>query len=123
MNGNKESNALNLPKIEVTRELHTIRARLFHYATLLEDFCLSVKFVRDTPNPAMESDLKRGTSRDLLRKECEHLLIQIRRLSVSREFWDQRLQNIMVLVDTMRMGLSRTTLGPSYRSCLKPCGL
>ena len=81
-----------------TRELHRIRVHLLHYASLLDDFHKSVEFVRDTPNPVMESDPKRDYSEELLKRECKNLLIQIDRLSHSREFWDQRLQNIMNLV-------------------------
>jgi hypothetical protein len=95
---NQELDVIELRSIEFTQELHRVRAHLLHYASLLDDFCNSVEFVRDTPNPAMSSDPNRFSSKRLLAKECKNLLIQIERLSASRVSWDSRLQNIMQLV-------------------------
>ncbi|KAF8516401.1 hypothetical protein JB92DRAFT_2810383 [Gautieria morchelliformis] len=92
-----ELEVIELRSIKFTQELHIVRARLLHYASLLDDFCKSVEFVRDTPNPAMDSDSNRFWSKKLLDKECKNLLIQIERLSASRVSWDKRLQNIMQL--------------------------
>jgi hypothetical protein len=95
----QELDVMSLRKMEFTHELHRIRAHLLHYASLLDDFTKSVDFVDKTENPAMKSDPDKENSKKLLTAECSNLMIQIRRLTHSRQFWDQRLQNIMNLVD------------------------
>ncbi|KAF8523158.1 cora-like Mg2+ transporter protein-domain-containing protein [Hysterangium stoloniferum] len=92
-----ESKAINSNNMELTPELHKIRAHLLHYATLLEEFHESVVFVQETANPAMDS-VKSCDSVKLLTKECMNLLIHIKRLKMSREMWDKRLKNAMHLV-------------------------
>ena len=87
--------------MEVTQELHKIRAHLLQYASLLDDFKQSIIFVRDTPNPVMISPTNKKNyraSKDLMKRECQNLLTQIERLKLSREMWDSRLQNVMHLV-------------------------
>jgi hypothetical protein len=88
--------------VALTYELHVIRAHLLHYASLLTDFRKSVKFVRDTHNPAMDSDsitdAERASDKDLLIKECGHLLSEIERLEMSRTMQDERVQNVQHLV-------------------------
>lgn len=71
----------------VDSELHRIRAHLLHYASLLDDFKKSVKFVLTTPNPAMDSRnvpengtaemLTKEESAELLKKECDNLISEI----------------------------------------------
>ena len=97
-NSEQELDVLEKRDLKFTRELHRVRAHLLHYASLLEDFRKSVEFVRDTPNPALALDEDGLLSSALLKKECKNLLIQINRLSESRIFWNERLQNIMHLV-------------------------
>ena len=97
----QELNVIDTGRIEGTQELHKIRAHLLQYASLLEDFKQSVVFVQDTPNPVMTPPTNHNEnkeSRELMKKECQNLLTQIERLKLSREMWDQRLQNIMHLV-------------------------
>ncbi|KAK0224094.1 hypothetical protein IW262DRAFT_873230 [Armillaria fumosa] len=74
----------------LTRELHIIRAYNLHYSSLLEDLRKAVVFIRDTPNPAMDTlpEEDKQVSRTLLEKECRNLLSEIDRL-------DQRVQNFM----------------------------
>ncbi|KAG2076944.1 hypothetical protein BDR04DRAFT_1148648 [Suillus decipiens] len=60
--------------------LHSLAAHLLHYETLLHDFEKSVKFVMETPNPAMEESDNRDTAEELLRRECKNLLSEIDRL-------------------------------------------
>jgi len=91
--------------MEITRELHVIRAHLLHCASLLEDFRKSVVFVRDTNNPAMDysdSITKEERARDkaLLIKECRNLLSEIDRLKMNGKMQDERVQNVMQLVFT-----------------------
>ncbi|KAF8523162.1 hypothetical protein BU17DRAFT_43987 [Hysterangium stoloniferum] len=97
-----ELEAINTNNMELTPELHKIRAHLLHYATLLEEFQESVVFVQETANPAMYSPtynpVRSCDSKKLLTKECMNLLIHIKRLEMSREMWDKRLKNAMHLV-------------------------
>ena len=98
---NQELRVIGTHDMELTRELHRIRAHLLQYASLLEDFKQSVIFVQDTPNPAMAfpvNDRNYRASQALLKKECRNLLTQIERLNLSRKMWDNRLQNVMHLV-------------------------
>jgi len=95
-----EMNVINSNNIKFTHELHKIRAYLLHYVSLLKDFKKTVKFVEASPNPAMDAPERaseRALSRQLLKKECDHLLAHIDRLCSSQMFWDKRLTNIMHL--------------------------
>ncbi|KAI9568122.1 hypothetical protein HD554DRAFT_822481 [Boletus coccyginus] len=87
--------------LKYTRELHKLQAHLFYYQQLLRDFCKSVEFVRDTPNPAMDqdsiSDLERENSHALLEKESKNLLSEIERLEKQRQIQSDRLKNAMDL--------------------------
>ncbi|KAG1789706.1 uncharacterized protein HD556DRAFT_1492388, partial [Suillus plorans] len=49
-----EINGLSTNDNNLTTELHTVQARLLHYASLLEDFRKSVTSVRSMPNPILE---------------------------------------------------------------------
>ncbi|KAG1817367.1 hypothetical protein EV424DRAFT_1540458 [Suillus variegatus] len=79
-----ETNVLLTNDSHLTTELHTIQAQLLHYASLLEDFRKSVNFVRNTPNPGLESseftEHSRRDTNKLMRKECDNLLSEIDRL-------------------------------------------
>ncbi|KAL4068577.1 hypothetical protein V8B97DRAFT_848741 [Scleroderma yunnanense] len=59
-----ESEVLRTNDIVLTRELHKVQAHLLHYQQLLQDFRKSVIFVKDTPNPAMESRKMDDQSRE-----------------------------------------------------------
>jgi hypothetical protein len=85
----------------LTQELHTIRAHLLHYSLLLSDFRKTIKFIRTTPNPAMDSyhDPKaKHTSAELMRRECSNLMKEIDRLDLSQQMVDTQLQSVMKLV-------------------------
>lgn len=86
----------------MTYELHVIRAHLLHYTTLLLDFKKSVIFIRDTHNPVMEHDSvakeQRRLDKELLDRECGHLLLEIERLEMNRQLQDDRVQNVKHLV-------------------------
>lgn len=88
--------------VAMTYELHVIRAHLLHYTSLLRDFRTSVEFVRDTANPAMDADdvgeATRAADKELLDKECGHLLSEINRLELNRKMQDDRVQNAQNLV-------------------------
>lgn len=99
--------------IETTGDLHNIRARLQYYAALLVDFTKSVKFVQETPNPALGvptkcnvDDIENSTkleerktlSEVLMNRECKILLSEINRLERTRHLMELRLKNVMTLV-------------------------
>ncbi|RDB19710.1 hypothetical protein Hypma_013163 [Hypsizygus marmoreus] len=95
-----ETKVLGTQNMELTQELHIIRAHHLHYSSLLEDFQKTVKFIQNTPNPAMQSaskeDQENGTS--WMRRECANLLSEIDRLEMGRRMQDKRLKNVMNLV-------------------------
>ncbi|KAJ7026129.1 hypothetical protein C8F04DRAFT_1126221 [Mycena alexandri] len=80
---------------DLTHRLHLLRANLWHYESLLEDFRKSVVFVSETRNPMLE-----GTSdavKELMRKESANLLNQIARLEQSRKMQNNRVKNLVNL--------------------------
>ena len=86
--------------IELTRELHILQAHLLHYQSLLHGFEVSVLFIKNTPNPAMESsefNEERKSSKELMEKECGNLLSEIDRLEKRRMMLSNRLKNAMEL--------------------------
>ncbi|GLB39824.1 putative corA-like Mg2+ transporter protein [Lyophyllum shimeji] len=95
-----ETKVINTSNMQLTQELHIIRAHHLHYSSLLEDFEKTVKFIRDTHNPAMESYSKaeREYSAHLMKRECQNLLSEINRLEMGRRMQDKRLKNVMNLV-------------------------
>jgi len=97
---NQELHGMSTNNMQVTNELHKIRAHLLHYTSLLEDFRKSVSFVLNTRNPAMDCHPldQQQLSRELLKNECNNLLMQIERLQMSRSQQDKRLKNVMNLV-------------------------
>jgi hypothetical protein len=100
----QESDVLVDNDIKLTRELHKLQAHLLYYQQLLRDFQVSVKFVRDTPNPAMSvlasTKEERDASADLLRKEADNLMSEIDRLTGQRSMLSARLENVIHLVRT-----------------------
>jgi len=88
-------------RIELTRQLHILQAHLLHYQSLLHHFKVSIYFIEETPNPAMESELvtddQRNTSKELMGNECKNLLSEIERLEKRREMLSSRLKNAMDL--------------------------
>ena len=98
----QESRVITTNDLVFTYELHVVRAHLLHYTSLLRDFRKSVEFVRDTHNPAMDSeditDGQRASDRDLLMSESANLLSEVERLEVSRNMLDYRVQNVTHLV-------------------------
>jgi hypothetical protein len=68
--------------------------------SLLEDLAKVIKFLDDTPNPALEHtpEEEREHSVKLLHKECNNLYSDIQRLEKNRCMMDKRLKNVMQLV-------------------------
>lgn len=94
--------------IQLTHELHLIRAHTLHYQTLLQDFGKTVQFVLDTPNPSSEPSenaefdpeahamWKRSSA--MMKRECGKILSEIDRLEKSVKMQDMRVKNVMGLV-------------------------
>ncbi|KAF5384252.1 hypothetical protein D9615_003334 [Tricholomella constricta] len=95
-----ETKVLTTNDMQLTQELHVIRAHHLHYSSLLEDFEKTVTFIRDTYNPAMDSvsEQERAYSAHLMKRECQNLLSEINRLDNGRKMQDKRLKNVMNLV-------------------------
>ena len=102
----KETEVVQANDLELTKELHLVRAHLHHYASLLEDFQKSIVFVLETTNPSLSNHElytldERKKSEEVMQRECNHLLNEIRRLDHSRIMQDRRVQNAMDLVRTI----------------------
>lgn len=86
--------------MNITQELHIIRAHHLHYSSLLDDFTKTVEFIRDTENPALDdiAETERQWNKDIMERETSGLLGEILRLEKSRKMQDRRLKNVMNLV-------------------------
>ena len=84
----------------ITRELHVIRAHHLHYISLLEHYTKHINFIKNAPNPAMDSvcEVDRKKSAKLLMRECDNLLNEIERLNTELSTQERRLKNVMDLV-------------------------
>jgi Mg2+ and Co2+ transporter CorA len=96
----QESEVIKRNDVIMTQGLHIIRAHLLHWESLLEDLAKVIKFLDDTPNPALEHtpEEEREHSVKLLHKECNNLYSDIQRLEKNRCMMDKRLKNVMQLV-------------------------
>ncbi|KAF7422453.1 hypothetical protein PC9H_010609 [Pleurotus ostreatus] len=97
-----ESRVIKTSEMALTQELHIIRAHHLYHSELLTEFAKTVRFVLNTPNPAMDSESiteeVRLHSRNRIEAECRTLLSEIERLQKGRKSQDQRLKNVMNLV-------------------------
>ncbi|KAF8062242.1 hypothetical protein FPV67DRAFT_1563640 [Lyophyllum atratum] len=95
-----ETKVINTSNMQLTQELHIIRAHHLHYSSLLEDFQKTVTFIQKTYSPAMDlvPEEDRVYSAHLMNRECETLLSEINRLEMGRRMQDKRLKNVMNLV-------------------------
>jgi hypothetical protein len=78
--------------------LHIVRASLLHYASLLENFPKAVFFLGNTPNPAMQDHPDFNESAQLMHRECDTLVSEIKRLEMFRGMQEMRLENVINLV-------------------------
>ena len=83
--------------MELTEELHMIRAHLLHYSSLVVAFREIVLFILETPNPAL-TPAQKSISTPLLKRECNTLLHQIERLDEEHKAQERRLTNVTELV-------------------------
>ncbi len=107
----QESGVMSTNDPEMTHELHVIRAHILHYESLLSDFRKTIQFVEKIHNPALVNTTVppssssatilnggNGEWKDLLDKECEHMLSGVDRLQEALQMHDKRLRNVMNLV-------------------------
>ena len=99
--------------MELTEELHMIRAHLLHYSSLVVAFREIVLFILETPNPALTPEQK-SISTPLLKRECKALLLQIERLDEEHKAQEGRLMNVIELVSTPN-DVYCSCSHPSYR--------
>ncbi|KAF8623759.1 hypothetical protein AX15_006201 [Amanita polypyramis BW_CC] len=92
-----ETEVIRTAQMELTAELHIIRAHLLHFSSLLAGFQKIVQFILDTPNPALDMDQRRKAAH-FLDRECKTLLGEIGRLDSERTMQEKRLKNVMDLV-------------------------
>jgi len=95
-----ESRVITTAEMPITRELHVIRAHHLHYISLLDHYTKHINFIKFTPNPAMDSlcEEEREKSARLLKRECDNLLNEIKRLHNELNTQERRLKNVMDLV-------------------------
>ena len=89
--------------IDLTHELHAIRAHLLHYQSLLDDFRRTITFIEQTPFPGLNDPARyprhsREISQQLLKTESANLLQEIQRLEDSKQLQERWLKNVMNLV-------------------------
>lgn len=92
-----ETDVIQTSSMELTEELHMIRAHLLHYSSLVVAFREIILFILETPNPAL-TPAQRSISTPLLKRECKTLLHQIERLGEEHKAQEGRLTNVIDLV-------------------------
>jgi len=95
-----ESRVISTAEMPITKELHVIRAHHLHYISLLDHYTKHINFIKNTPNPAMDSlsEEDRLKSARLLKRECDNLMNEIERLQNELDTQERRLKNVMDLV-------------------------
>lgn len=98
--------------------LHTIRAHMLYYSSLLADFQKAVTFVKATHNPAIGDVKNRDQIRNTMDRECDHILAEITRIEKDCQMQDERLENAsnLVRIFTASFASPLITLLPGQRS-------
>lgn len=119
----QEARVMSTNDMHLTQQLHIVRAHLLHYASLLDDFRKSIIFVLETPNPVLDelSAEERDHVRELMRRECSHLLNEISRLEQNRSMQDKRLKNVMNLVCPFSQNRASFSLKTQYTTGIQYC--
>jgi hypothetical protein len=106
----QESRVMSTTNIQLTHELHVIRAHQLHYVSLLDDYAQHMKFIMETGNPMLDNpkftSQDRKHSKETMRTECHNLLLEINRLKNGLQMQQKRLTNVMRLVSTFVFSLS-----------------
>lgn len=95
---------INTNEMPLTQELHVIRAHHLHYTSLLDDFTKHVHFIQDTHSPLMENfpEKDRKFNEGIMKRECDNLLTEIKRLSSELNMQEKRLKNVLGLVSLIQ---------------------
>jgi len=97
----KESRMIDAETPRIVQDLHIIRAYQLYYTSLLDDARKTIEFIRKHKNPAMDSD-QLASEKELndvfLERECDHLILEIDRLTKNLEMQQSRLKNAIDLV-------------------------
>ncbi|KIL68357.1 hypothetical protein M378DRAFT_21887 [Amanita muscaria Koide BX008] len=95
-----EGQVSTVTSLEITEELHIIRAHLLHHASLLGALENTIDFIRTTPNPALdlEEDQNGIHKVSFLERECNFLLREVRRMEKQRIEQENRVKNVIQLV-------------------------
>jgi hypothetical protein len=103
---------------ETMNHLHTIRAHMLYYSSLLADFQKAVTFVKETRNPAIGDVKNDDQIRKTMKRECDHILTEITRIEKDCQMQDERLENAsnLVCVFTASFASPLITLLPGQRS-------
>jgi hypothetical protein len=98
--------------MRLTQELHVIRAHHLHYSSLLDDYSKHVDFIQNTNSPLMDTVSKtdREYIEKIMKRECDNLLTEVRRLKVELNIQEKRLKNVMGLVSHCYIWLARTKI-------------
>ena len=102
----KESRVIDTGKWKINQDLHIIRAHQLYYTSLLDDARKTIEFIRKHKNPAMNSKKlasEKGLNDMFLERECDHLILEIDRLTKDLEMQQSRLKNVMNLVCSIRI--------------------
>lgn len=95
---------------DIMNNLHTIRAHMLFYNSLLADFQKAVVFVKNTRNPALAGSANREQARGAIEKECNHILQGIGRIEKDCQMQDMRLKNATNLVRVIIANVHRPRL-------------
>lgn len=92
-----------LKDVELSPQLHAIRAHLLYYDGLLEEFQKSLDFIGEVgvtgrETEGLEAAATRKLGQELLKKELRTLGNEVDRLRRQRNMQDSRLSNVMKLV-------------------------
>jgi len=93
----KESRVIDTGKWKINQDFYIIRAHQLYYTSLLDDARKTIEFIRKHKNPAMDSD-KLASEKELndvfLERECDHLILEIDRLTKDLGMQQSRLKNV-----------------------------
>lgn len=92
-----ETEVIRTSSLDLTQQLHIIRAHHLYYSNLLHSFRKTVMFVQSTPNPSLTKE-QREICSFLMDRECKTLLKEVDRLNTERQMQEERLRNVMNLV-------------------------
>lgn len=112
----QEARVMGTNDMRLTQELHVIRAHHLHYSSLLDDYSKHVDFIQNTKSPLMDTFSKsdREYIEKIMKRECDNLLTEIKRLKVELSIQEKRLKNVMGLVGHNCIWLAQTRCSSAF---------